>query len=301
MKQLVFLCTIFLLFAGATQSQVTDLARLEFTYFPQGNSDNSFRRVRTFINVPLKMAEGAYLVPGIGYRNVNLKLGDELPFSELNLERYQSIHASIGYTAMMNKDWRYALQGGLMMASNFSGAIESDDFIYEGAAFFIKDRTKNLEANSTTKPWRLILGVTYSTTAGRPFPLPIVNYYKEFAPQWSYALGVPKTNIKYRFNKTHALNAFATLDGFFANIQGDVVFKEDPLASTVKIGENISMTTVLSGLGYEYCLNKHLIFYLYGGWTINNDIRLRDGDGNDVYTINDTNNFYARTGVKFKL
>lgn len=301
MKNIFSLFFVLLFFEPALHSQITDLARLEFTYFPQGESDNSFRRVRTFINIPLKVSEDGYLVPGIGYRNVNLKLGDVIPFSELNLERYQSINVSVGYTNKMDNDWRYAFQGGVNLASNLAGKLEKDDFIYEGAVFFIKDRTGKDNSTTVDKPWRLIVGAAYSTTAGRPFPLPLINYYKEFAPQWSYTLGVPKTNIKYRFNKHHALNAFATLDGFFANIQGDVAVNEDPINSTVKIGENISMTTALSGLGYEYNLSKHLVLYLYGGWTIINDIRLRDGDGNDIYTINDRNNIYARTGIKFKL
>ena len=299
MKYTFLLVLALLLCTNAVESQVTDLARLEFTYFPQGKSDNSFRRVRTFINVPIKMSEDGYLVPGIGYRNVNLKLGDEIPFSDLNLERYQSITLSLGYTDKMKNDWRYALQGGVIAASNFSQKLESEDFIYEGAVFFIKDKTDGEEENPSEKPWRLILGLSYSTTAGRPFPLPIINYYREFAPKWSYALGVPKSNIKYRFNKKHAVNAFATLDGFFANIQGDVIIPQQQ--GNTAIGENISMTTALSGLGYEYCFTDHILFYVYGGWTIINDIRIRDKDANDIYTINDTNNIYARTGVKFKI
>ncbi len=297
-----FLLSIFLLLcAFSVRSQVTDIARLEFTYFPQGQSDNSFRRVRTFVNIPIQLGEDGYLVPGIGYRNVNLKLGDELPFLDLNLERYQSIHASLGYTNKVKNDWRYAFQGGVMLASNFSGKIERDDFIYEGAVFFIKDKTGKDGAKPGVKPWRLIFGLSYSTTAGRPFPLPIINYYREFAPNWSFALGVPKTNLKYRFNEKHAVNAFVTLDGFYANIQGNIVFKNAPTDSTVNVGENISMTTALSGLGYEYCLTKHILFYVYGGWTIINDIRIRDKKANDIFTINDTNNIYARTGVKLKI
>jgi hypothetical protein len=301
MKNFFLLAVLIGLFVTTVQSQVTDLARLEFTYFPQGKSDNSFRRVRTFINVPIELNEYGYLVPGIGYRNVNLKLGDELPFSDLNLERYQSLTLSLGYTDKMKNDWRYVFQGGVIAASNFSGDLEREDFIFEGAAFLIKDKTDLDEATLGAKPWRLIFGLSYSTTAGRPFPLPIINYYREFAPKWSYAVGVPKSNVKYRFNNRHAVNGFLTLDGFFANIQGDIAFQNDPNDPAVRVGENISMTTALSGLGYEYCFTRHLLFYVYGGWTIINDIRIRDKDANDIYTINETNNIYARTGVKFKL
>lgn len=301
MKYNFLLVILLLCFADIANAQVTDIARLEFTYFPQRKSDNSFRRVRTFINAPLKLSEDAYLVPGIGYRNINLKLGDVLPFSDSNLERYQSFTLSLGYTDKMRNDWRYAFQGGVIMASNFTDGLQNDDMILEGAAFFIKDKTGPDEKYPSAKPWRLIFGLSYNTTAGRPFPLPIFNYYCEFAPQWSYALGVPKTNIKYHFNEKHAVNAFVTLDGFYANIQENVIFNDAPTNSTVRVGENISMTTALSGIGYEYRLTKHFILYAYGGYTIINDIRLRDANGNDVYTINDTNNIYARTGIKCKI
>ncbi|HSJ12579.1 MAG TPA: hypothetical protein VK916_07820, partial [Gillisia sp.] len=63
---------LILLVAGITglaQGQSTDLARIEYTYFPQTDSDNSFRRFRSFVNFPIKLNEnGAYLVPGIEYR-----------------------------------------------------------------------------------------------------------------------------------------------------------------------------------------------------------------------------------------
>src|SRR5690606_12747520 len=92
----------------------------------------------------------------------------------------------------------------------------------------------------------------------------------------------------------HILQSFITLDGFYANIQDDINLPDGGIGST------ISMTTLLSGLGYEYYFTDHLLLYLYAGHTIINDIRLRDDDGDDVLTINDKNSFYGRTGIRFK-
>lgn len=287
-----------LFFSSICFGQLTDLARVEYTYFPQEQSDNSFRRFRTFINVPIKLKEDTYLIPGVEYRNVNLKFKDETPFNREDLDRFQSFSASLGYTQKLNKKWRIGARAGTTVTSNFStGSASSNDFVYTGALYFINDNTKD----GLDKPWRLILGGRYDTESGRPFPLPFVNYYREFHPDWSFTLGVPKSNIKRYFgnDRKHILQSFVTLDGFYANIQDNVDVAIP--AGEFETAESISMTVALFGIGYEYCFTKHLVFYIYAGHTIINDIRLRDGDRDDVFTINDRNTFYGRSGIKFKI
>lgn len=279
--------------ASQLQAQITDIARTEFTYFPQSDSDNSFRRFRSFINVPIPVGESGYIVPGIEYRNVNLKLRDPFPFPTDDKERFQSIGLKLAFTDLMTKNWRYAIKGGIVAASDFQGRLTNDDFVYEAALLLIKDMTG--EDDGARRPWRIIFGISYSTTAGRPLPLPFVNYYQEFHPKWSFVLGVPKSNIKYKINDKHQLQGYVTLDGFYANIQ------EDFQASDKGIADTISMTTLLGGFGYEYCFTKNLVFYLYLGHTIINDIRLRNAEQKDVLTLNNSNTFYGRTGIKFKI
>ena len=294
-QKMLFLILLFFLPLFSLQAQSTDLARIEYTYFPQSESDNSFRRFKTFVNFPIKLGEEAYLVPGLEYENINFKFLDATPFEKRDvLDRYQSFALNLGYTFKMSESWRFAASGGLLLASNFeTGEAMKDDLLYTGAVLFIKDRTGEGEAE---KPWRLITGLHYSTTSGFPFPLPILNYYKEFSPNWSYSLGVPKSNLKYSFNTKHHMQAFATLDGFYANIQ-----ENRRIGTSDDIAESISMTIVLGGLGYEYNFTKHLVYYLYAGHTLMNDIRLRDDNKEDVYVINETNTFYARSGLKFKI
>ncbi|CAN5139896.1 hypothetical protein BH23BAC2_BH23BAC2_16960 [soil metagenome] len=281
------------------QSQSTDLARIEYTYFPQSDSDNSFRRFRTFLNFPIKLNEnGAYLVPGIEYRNTNLKYNDPAGFDTNDLDRFQSFAASLGYTYKMSEKWRFGIEGGLMAASNFeTGELIGDDLIYTGAVYFIK----TTEDERYIDPVRLILGLSYSTTSGIPFPLPVINYYKRFDPKWSYSLGVPKSNLKYYIDEKNSLQAFVTLDGFFANIQNNFPITPNSSSSNLQMAENISMTIVLAGLGYEYNFTDNLSLYLYAGHTLRNDIRLRDGNLDKVYTINETNSFYGRSGLKFSI
>lgn len=294
MKKYIFLILCFGSFFF-TSAQSTDLARVEYTYFPQTDSDNSFRRFRTFFNFPIKIGKPeSYLVPGVEYENINFKYEDKTPFQKgSELDRFQSVTLSLGYTYKMDPNWRFAAQGGVMAASNFEeGTVLSDDLLYIGSVFFIKDKGEA----EVDKPWRLILGLHYSTTSGRPFPLPVVNYYREFHPDWSYSLGVPKSNLKYYINPKHELQAFVTLDGFYANIQKDRSFPDSN-----RIADNISMTIVLAGLGYEYNFTKHLVYYLYAGHTLMNDIRLRNDNRDDVLQVNKVNTFYARSGLKFKI
>ncbi|WP_339847553.1 DUF6268 family outer membrane beta-barrel protein [Dokdonia sp. Asnod3-C12] len=289
---------VLLLLSGTCFAQLTDLARIEYTYFPQEQSDNSFRRFRTFINVPIKLKEDTYLVPGFEYRNVNLKFEDVVPFSREDLDRFQSFSLSLGYTQKISEEWRIGAKLGTTVTSNFStGSATSNDYVHTGALYFINDKTNE----GLDKPWRLIVGGRYDTESGRPFPLPFINYYKEFHPDWSYTLGVPKSNIKRYFGKDrrHILQSFVTLDGFYANIQDNVDVAIP--AGEFETAESISMTVALFGVGYEYCFTKHLVFYIYAGHTIINDIRLRDGDRDDVFTINDRNTFYGRSGIKFKI
>lgn len=293
------LCLLIAAITGVSQAQTTDLARIEYTYFPQSDSDNSFRRFRSFLNFPIKLNEnGAYLIPGIEYRNTNLKYNDPALFDTNDLDRFQSFATSLGYTFKMNELWRFGAEAGLMAASNFeTGEMISDDLIYTGAVYFIKIT----EDERYIEDVRLILGLSYTTTSGIPFPLPVVNYYKRFDPKWSYGLGVPKTNLKYYINDKHNLQAFVTLDGFFANIQNNFAVAPTSSSSSLAIAENISMTIVLAGLGYEYNFTDNLSLYLYAGHTIRNDIRLRDKNLDKVYTINETNSFYGRAGLKFSI
>ena len=277
-------------------AQLTDLVRVEYTYFPQRESNNSFRRFRSFVNIPLKLNEkGAYLVPKLEYRNVDFKYNDPTPFNTDPLNSFQHFEVGLGYTFKLNTDWRFVTQVGLIAASNFeTNKIIRDDLITTATTLFVKDK----KGSALNKPSTLVLGLAYSTTSGRPLPLPIVSYTKKVTDKFSYTAGIPKSGLKYKINDKHILQTFVTLDGFFANVQNNkVIFKNNEEIDV----DNISLTIVLAGIGYEYFFTKHLALYTFAGYTLLNDIRLRNIDKDDVLTINDLNSFYARAGIKFKI
>ena len=275
-------------------AQTSDIARIEYTWFPQDDSDNSFRRFKTFFNYPIKLKHDNYIIPGIEYQNVEFQFNDEVPFDTQNLQRYQYFKANLAYLKKFNDNWRYAVEAGLVATSNFQTSLTSDDLLLNGSIYFIKSRNKTATQNRT----RLIFGLTFNTNAGTPFPLPFFNYFKEVSPKITYTLGIPKSNIKYLFTPKHIMQAFVTLDGFYANVQEDIRI---PRNGEIEQASELSMLVALSGLGYEYRFTDYLRFYAYTGYTVLNNIRLRDGDANEIYSINDNNSIYFRFGLKIKV
>lgn len=289
-RNLILVSSLTLIFCYFSAAQSSDLFRVEYTNIPNSKASNSISRFRTIIQLPLKVSESNYFVVGGEYRYTDLDLKN-VPFSTDDLGSVQRIEGTVGFLHRKDgKEWIYAGKVGARISSNFETTLTSDDWIYIATGFAIRDRTKEGQAD---KPNRLVLGLEYTTTPGRNFPLPIINYYREFAPQWTYTLGVPKTNIRYKFDDKNHLQAFVTLDNFFANIQGNKVIND-------QVAENISMTIILGGLGYEYYFTKHLMYYGYAAYSISNDYRLRTNERDDVYTIDDKNTIYFRTGIKFK-
>ncbi|MBZ0327875.1 MAG: DUF6268 family outer membrane beta-barrel protein [Altibacter sp.] len=298
MKKLFLLVVCSLFCMLSLFSQETDLARLEYTFIPQSKSDNSVNRVRAFVNFPIKLGWGnsSYLVPGVEYRNLDLDFEDPVPFSVATLGKFEMFRVSLAYTFKMKNEWRVGLKSGFEIASNFEErTVKNRDIRYTGALYLIKDNT----GDEVEKPNRFIIGLQYSTNAGRPFPIPIINYYREFHPKWSYSLGSPKTNIKYNINTKNAIQGFITLDGFFSNIQRDLLVTY-PDGSSAN-ADNISMTLIFGGLGYEHLFTKNLLVYVYSGHTFFNEIRLRDTERNNLYKINEENTLYFRGGLKFKI
>ncbi|NQX77050.1 DUF6268 family outer membrane beta-barrel protein [Gilvibacter sp.] len=292
-----FLLLLVILSGGCCLGQSTDLMRVEWLRIPQVDSDNSLSRFRTFINFPIPLSwEGSYLIPGFEYRHITLDIDDPVPFDANDAKTFQMFRATIAYTFKFKSGWRFGARAGFELASNFESAdFLGRDFRFSGSAYMIRDRS----SDEVAKPNRWVIGLQYSTNQGRPFPLPIINYYRQFHPRWSYSLGTPKTNIKHMFNAKNSLQAYASLDGFFSNIQNNRVVT-NPDGSTA-IADNISMTQILAGLGYEYNFAKNFYFYLYAAYTLYNELRLRDENRNNVFNLNENNTGYFRTGVKYKI
>ncbi|MEY8848499.1 DUF6268 family outer membrane beta-barrel protein [Psychroserpens sp. XS_ASV72] len=270
---------------------MTDLARLEYSFIPKSNSGDQYTRLRALVNYPIKIKDKDYLVVGAEYNRVILNLEDSYPFDRTLLETISIIDLNIGYTFKTNEFWRFGMKFNPRLASTLTNKITSDDIFLNGGVYAINDRTDDSKAK---RPYRLILGLTYNTTVGIPIPLPFVSYYRKLSENWSFNVGVPKSNLKYFFNEKQMIQAFAGLDGYFAHLQR-------PQVVNGKQVDNISLSIVVGGLGYEYCFTKNLVLYTYTGYTFRLNNVLRNSDREDVFKLDDLNAFYLRTGIKFKI
>jgi len=285
-----FLFVLFLI-SFLCNAQLTDLARLEYSFIPKNKSEDQYTRIRALLNYPIKVKEDSYFIIGAEYNRIILNLNDKYPFDTNYLETISVIDLNLAYTHKLNDIWRIAYKVTPRLASTLNERINSEDLFINGGVFFIKDKTK---LTTVRKPYRLILGLTYNTTAGIPFPLPLVSYYSEINENWSYTVGVPKMNVKYRFDDKKNLQAFVGLDGYYAHLQR-------PTSIQGKQVDNVSLSVIVAGLGYEYSLSKYLVLYTYAGYTLRLNNVLRNEDRENVFTLNDVNSFYLRTGIKFRL
>lgn len=273
------------------EAQLTDLARLEYSFIPSSKSEDQYTRIRAFLNYPIKIKNDDYVIIGGEYNRIILNLEEEYPFNINQLRRIHVIDFTLGYTFKINENWRFGLKVNPRIASTMTNSLTSDDFFINGGIFAIKDRT---DAKDIDKPYRLILGLTYNTTAGIPFPLPFVSYYRRLNDKWAYTAGVPKSSLKYFQSETSILQVFAGLDGYFANIQ-------EPILINGRTVNNISLSIAVAGLGYQYCFTKHLVAYSYIGYTFRLNNVLRNENRDEVFKLDDLNAFYLRTGLKFKI
>ena len=277
-----------------SQAQLSDIARVDYTHLPNANSDIAYSRLRALFNYPVKLKkEGTYLFLGLDYSRINLSIDENAPFYNQDLNTFRLLDFNIGYTMPLNNDWRLGVRLTPGLSSNLSTRdLSIEDAVISCDLVFIKDKTKG---STAIKRWRLIWGLSYSGNRGFPFPLPFISYYKKINKNWSYNLGVPKSNIQYHISKAHRLKYYAELDGFTSNLQRAIT------VSAFETAESINMSLVLTGLQYEYHIDKNIEFYARSSFILNNQIRLRDSKRNPIEELDTSNPLYFRMGLRLKI
>lgn len=270
-------------------AQSTDLARIEFTSLPQGPSEVDSERYRALINVPIKVGQEDYFVLGGDYSLIDFTSENTLPFDDSELRTLHVIDFNMGFVGRLNDNWRYIWFLTPRVASNLVDPLKLSDMLINATFSLWKER-QDLE-----KPFRLIVGLSYNSTTGIPVPLPLVSYQKRFHPNWTYTLGIPKSQLRHFINERHLLDVALFLDGYFVNIQNEIRLPGGERADA------ISLSAVVGSLGYQWKWNDYLSFYVQLGHTIRQKGILRDADRNDVFIINREESLYFRSGFKVSI
>ncbi|GAA3649622.1 DUF6268 family outer membrane beta-barrel protein [Flavivirga jejuensis] len=293
LKDLYFIIAVCI--ANSSFAQLDDLAKVDFTIIPENGSDIEYTRNRALFNFPIKLKkEKEFLFLGLDYSNFHLRMDrNDLPFNKEALSDFQSLDFNIGYTKSLKNNWRL----GMRLTPGFSTNLKAnnlsfEDMILSGVVVFIKDKKKRPDVK---KPWRLIIGASYSGNRGFPFPLPFISYYRKFHPKWSYNVGIPKMNLQYHASSLHRFKLYAELDGFTANLQRGVFVDNSMLA------ESINMSLILSGLQYEFHITKNIQFYARTSYILSNSVNLRNKNKDNIVELDNANSLYLRTGIRFKI
>ncbi|MCL6272686.1 DUF6268 family outer membrane beta-barrel protein [Muricauda sp. 2012CJ35-5] len=284
MTLLVYLSVLFPLI-GLAQS--SDVFRLEYLNIPENDTGIKTQRYKFLFNVPIKLnPKKDYLVAGFEYNKLDIGYSRNFDFDQSDLNRFHVVDFNLGFITKWNENWNFVGILTPRFASNFTDGTLTDDFFMNATATFWKENSK------ADKPFRIVLGLSYNSTTGLPIPLPLISYYRKFHPNWSYMLGIPRSNFKYHFAKKHSLEMALFLDGYFINIQDNIVLPDSQIAS------KISLSALVAALGYEFSVAKRMKFYTFVGRSIEQEGKLRADNRDDVFLLNDEANFYIRTGFK---
>ena len=285
LRHLCFLVLVVSL-TGMVRAQSPDIFRLEYMIMPKNDAEAELSRYKIVANVPLKVRENDNVIIGGEYNFLAYKIGDNPPLNNVELKNLHIVDLNLAYVYSLNQAWRFIGVLTPRLSSTLTNSLENGDVSVNVTVGTFKNR-QDIE-----KPIRLVLGLTYNSTVALRIPLPIVYFEKRFHPDWTYVVGVPKTGLKYHLNKTHMIQTEFILDGYFVNLQNNIILPNTGFASS------ISSSAALFTVGYQYNIAKNMSFYGYVGHTLFQDGVLRDKDRNDIFTLNDEPSLYFRTGFR---
>ncbi len=278
---------VVLLCAQLGWGQSTDILRFDYLNIPENDAGMKTQRYKALFNYPIKLnAKNDYLITGFEYNRFDMDYSRDLPFDKSELIRFHVVDFNAGIITKLNENWNFIAILTPRLASNLLDGTETDDFFMNATATIWKERP------NADKPYRLVLGLTYNSTTGLPVPLPLINYYRRFHPNWSYTLGIPRTNFRHHINKKHFVELALFLDGYYINLQNDVIMEDGEVAS------KISLTALVGSIGYQYNISNRMALFATLGRSVIQEGILRNDDQGSVYLLNNESSFYIRTGFK---
>lgn len=254
---------------------------------PKNSADVETSRIKLLANVPIPVRKkNDFIILGGEYNRYNFEVSDSIFTNSNDIRKLHIVDVNLGYVYKLTEEWRLIGVITPRWSSNFVDELQEEDFNINYTAGAYQDK-RNID-----RPYKLVLGVSYNTTSPIQVPLPVVYYEKQFHPQWAYILGVPKSGMKYFTPKGHFFQTELFLDGYYVNIQNDILLSGNALST------DVSYTALLFTVGYQYKLTKDMSLYLIGGHSLFQNSALRNIDREDIFTLNDEAGLYFRTGFR---
>ena len=254
---------------------------------PENKAGVETSRIKLLANFPIAVRNKRdFIVLGSEYNRYNFEVPDTLFANSGDLRKLHVLDLNFAYVYKLTEEWRMVGVVTPRWSSNFVKELQEDDFNINYTVGAYQDK-KNID-----KPFRLVLGLSYNSNSPVQIPLPVLYYEKRFHPNWSYILGVPKSGMKYFTPKGHFFQTELFVDGYYVNIQNNILLAGNTLST------DVSYTALLLTLGYQYKITKDMSVYLVGGHSLFQNGALRDNDRKDIFTLNDEAGFYFRTGFR---
>ena len=285
MKKMMYGLVLFF-FTIFSLAQSPDLFRLEYTLLPENDAKVQLSRVKLLVNYPITLKDSSNIIIGSEYNRIVYDVERNLGFANEGFNLLHVLDVNLAYVHKYNEEWRFIGVLTPRLASTLINPIENGGLSINVTAGGFRDR-RNID-----QPSRLVLGLTYNSLVSLRIPLPIVYYEKQFHPKWTYVVGVPKMAMRFEPKKNNTFQLEFILDGYFVNLQNNVLLSGTDLASS------ISSSAALVTFGYQYNFTKEMSMYIYGGHTLFQSSVLRDDDRNDIFTLNDEPSLYFRTGFR---
>lgn len=285
-RKIVILLFTLLISLSVHAQMEKELAGVDFVRLGSNNSANSVRFDRYSIRfaMPLSLKkEGSLLISKFEYAQTNI----DYPFVDANLdelERFHTISYSIGYMRKLKNNWALMGMVSPKISSNLTSSVQWKDIRLMGMLMFIKKINPNMN---------LQIGAMYSETTGIPAPLPMFSFMWKYKEKWSFNLGFPRFQIKYKVGKNTEIGTNLTM-------VGDNYTLSKTLYNEEKKMDNVRIMNMGGGLQVNQKLYKMINLNLSSGFTFNRRFEFLD-DRDRIMKFDLDNDWFMKLGVSIGL
>lgn len=279
-----YIVSVFVLcLSVTTKAQMSkDLVGVDYSTIGKGSASRGvgFEKYSVRVTLPKRIkSSGDMLLNKIEYSKTNIDYTVD-PSLGGDVSNFHSITYSLGYIHKLNNDWTLISMLNPSVSSNFSSSINWDDIRLFGMLMF----SKKVKSNK-----KLDFGIAYSTTLGRPFPMPMFNLMWKPNQKWIFNFGFPRMAAQYQLTKSTTLGT----DLFMA---GDNLTLGDDLYRGEQKVDNIQIMNMGGGIEVTQKLSKFLMLKLSSGYTFYRQFEFLNG--NDTVKEYDLdNNLYIKAGI----